>query len=126
MFLVSCVSISSYYIALYLLDRPHILENQVVEFAEKAILTLTFKINYFLIFFLGFQCFFSHYHLVPLYPTPCHNHHTVVQVHDSFCPFCSSPPSPPLPHFCIHAALCLESVSILLVSSVCSLDSTYE
>ena len=42
--------------------------------------------------------------------------------------FCSIPPSPPVPQSLTAVSLLFiyESVSVLLVSSVCSLDSTYE
>ena len=69
---------------------------------------------------------------VPSFPSPSpHNHHTVVYVHEFFLPFfffdqsihpLSSPhPLTDVSLFCIY-----ESVSILLVTSFWSLDSTYE
>ena len=68
--------------------------------------------------------YFSHNHLVPLHPSPLNNHHTVVHVHDSFYLLAQSL------HFLTPASLAVicspsESVSVLFVSSVCSLDSTY-
>ena len=55
-------------------------------------------------------------------PTPS-NHHTLV--HESFFLFAQSLHLLPSPPLSCHPAL-YESVFILLVSSVCSLDSTYE
>ena len=68
---------------------------------------------------------FLQYHLVPLYgPRPC-NRHTVVHVHKSFVFFAQPFHSLCSPRLSCHCALC-ESVSILLLSSVCSLDPTCE
>ena len=72
-----------------------------------------------------FYCIFFHYHLVPFYPPPTCDHHTVVHVHESFFLFAQYPyhiSSPALPVILLSIN---EYVSILLVSSVCSLDSTY-
>ena len=70
--------------------------------------------------------YFFHYQLVPLYPLTPSNHLTVVHVHESFflfalflCPL-TYPPTP--------AVICSPSMSLslLLVSSVCLLDFSYE
>ena len=69
---------------------------------------------------------FFHYHLVPLYFPPLSNHHTVVHVHESFFLFAQSLyPLTSTPLAVILLSI-HESVSILPVGSVCSLDSTYE
>ena len=74
------------------------------------------------LFFLIFIVFF-HYHWVTLYPPPPGNHHTVVHVCESFFLFAQflHPLAPPP-----LAVICSPSMnlSVLLVSSVCSLDST--
>ena len=61
----------------------------------------------------------------PLIPPCPHHHHTVVHVHMSFSLFAQSLHPLTFPHLSCHPAL-YESVSILLLSSICSLDSTYE
>ena len=72
-------------------------------------------------FFKNFYCIFFHYHLVPLYHPPrspqCCPRPWVLY------PFCSIPPPLSLAGVLLSIH---ESVSILLVTSVCSLDSTYE
>ena len=71
-------------------------------------------------FFLKIIVFF-HYHLVSLCPPPPCNHHTIVPVHEPFFLFVRS--LHPLPSCTLSCHLALyESLSILLVSSVCSLD----
>ena len=80
-----------------------------------------------------FKFLFNFYYIFPLpfisfVPPPSHNQHTVLHVHESFFPFLfaqfSHPPTP------LSAAAVLlsiyESLFIFLVSSVCSLESTYE
>ena len=64
----------------------------------------------------------------PHYPTPPSDHHPVVHVHESFALFAQSLHSLtcPTPHHSCHLLSISESVSLLLVSSVCSLDSTNE
>ena len=72
-----------------------------------------------------FNCIFFHYHLSPLYPSPC-NHHPVVHVHESFFLFVQSLHSLTslLPNWLTS---CSPSMSLsIFSSSVCSLDSTYE
>ena len=60
----------------------------------------------------------------PCNPFPC-NHYTVVHVHEPFSLFSQS--LHPLPSsLSCHLLSIYESVSIQLVSSVCSLDSPYE
>ena len=70
----------------------------------------------------------SHSHLSTLFPLPPppHSHHTVVHVHESFIIFTQS--LHPLTFTLKELSACslYQSVSILLVSPVCSLDSTYE
>ena len=62
----------------------------------------------------------------PLIPPPTSNHHTVVHVHESFF-FLLGPSTPNLPAPLTGILLPIyESVSVLLISSVCSLDSTQE
>ena len=80
----------------------------------------------FILFFKKYLLHFFHYHLVPLYPPPRHNHHTVVHVHESFFLFALPLHSLTSPHLAVILLSICESVSIFLVSSVCSLDSTYE
>ena len=69
---------------------------------------------------------FFHDHLDPLYTPRPTNHHTVVHVHESFFLFAHSlHPLTFCPTSC-HLFSIYESVFVLLVSSVCSLGSTYE
>ena len=68
---------------------------------------------------LKFVLFHHHYHLSPLKPPSPYNHHTVAQVYKSFFLF-----SPSTHHSCQPANF--EHVFILLISSVCSLDSTHD
>ena len=80
-----------------------------------------------LFFFLKFNlyCIFSVIRLVPLYlPLPS-NHHTVVHAHESFFLFAQLLYSLLSP---LNLSSCSPSMSlsIFLVSSVCSLDSTGE
>ena len=74
--------------------------------------------SFYFILFIYFYSVFFHYHLVPLYCCPCPW---------VLFPFCwILPPSKLSPtHNSCHLAL-YGPVSILLVSSVCSLDSIYE
>ena len=75
--------------------------------------------------FLVFIVFFSCYHLVPLYfPSPS-NHH-IVDCDESFFLFAQSlhPLTSPPPLAVILLSI-YESVFNFLISSVCSLDSTY-
>ena len=62
------------------------------------------------------------------HPSLPSNHHTVVHIHEFFLSFFPSIPLPasiPSPRV-ISLLSIYESVSILLISSVCLLDSTYE
>ena len=78
----------------------------------------SFLFKSFEIFIVFFPLPFS-----PFILPPTSNHHTVVHVHESFFLFAQSlHPSPR--HSC--QPVLYESVSILLVSSDCSLESTYE
>ena len=76
--------------------------------------------------YINLYCIFFHYHLVPLYSPSPRNHHTVVHVHESFFLFTESRHPLKSPTFSCHSLSTYESISILLVSSVCSLDSKYE
>ena len=71
---------------------------------------------------------FFHYHLALLYIPPLCSHHTVVHVHESLFLFFALSLHPlSSPRLIAVSLLSIyESVSILLDSSVCSLDSTYE
>ena len=87
---------------------------------------ITFKIWIICVFYsiLKYFSLFSHYHLILLYP-PGHNH-TVAHAHESFYLFAQSlDPLAPNPR-AVSLLSVYESVSILPVRSVCSLDSTYE
>ena len=77
-----------------------------------------FKIFKFLLYFFSFTVFSPKTH-------PRSNHHIPVHIHESFSlllnPFTLSPPPPTICHPAHY-----QSVPIFLVSSVCSLDFTYE
>ena len=81
----------------------------------------------FLFLNLIFIAFFSHYQWVSLYPPVPSNHHTVGHVQESFFFFVQPLHllTYPLPTSC-HLLSIYESVSVLPVRSVCSLDSTYK
>ena len=81
-------------------------------------------INYFL--FIWSLLYFFHYHLVSLYPCPPAIP-TLLSMSVSPFSFLLNPSTrlPPSPTIC-HLLSIYESVPIFLVSSVCSLDSTYE
>ena len=76
--------------------------------------------------FKHFYCIYFHYHLVPLLSPPHHHHYVVVHVHESFFVSALSFCHVPLPPKAVSLLSVFESVSILLVSSICSLDFTYE
>ena len=69
-------------------------------------------------------CIF-YYLLVPLNLPPLSNHHTVFHVYESFS-ILLNPSTPNLPPTAVILLSICEPVSILLISSVCLLDSTYE
>ena len=81
---------------------------------------------FFLIYFFKIYTllYFFHYHLLPLYTPPPSNHHTIVHVHESFFLFAQSLHPLTTPTSC-HLFSIYKSVSVSLVSSVCSLDSMY-
>ena len=69
--------------------------------------------------------YFLHYILLPLYPLPFSNHHTVVHQPESFLPFAHSLhplSSPSLTSY--HLLSICESVSVFLIILMCSMDST--
>ena len=74
--------------------------------------------EHFFIAFYFFYCIFSITIYSPYTPNP-HNHHTVAHAHEFF--FLSAESL----HL-LAAPIAVSLPSILLVSSVCSLDSTYE
>ena len=86
------------------------------------------KWRYFFFIFLinSLLLYFFHYHFFPLYTLLCPAITTLLSM--SMSPFFSSCLIPPPPN-CLTAQICQpaisESVSILLVSSICSLDYTW-
>ena len=116
-----------FYIVLYTQAiKPALLGRDKQCLTSAKLRTFIYLFIYLLTLFNDFYCIFSITSLVPIYSPPLHNHHTVVHVHESFFLFAKSLlPQPPPPLADILLSI-YESVSILLVISVCSLDSTNE
>ena len=112
-------------IPLNLIDKTFYLIGFIYLFNFQEPLLVFLFSKHFLMFFIFTVFFPLLFSPLILSPTlPC-NHQPVIHVHESFFPLAwSLPPLPPA-----IAAILLsiyESVSMLHVSSVCSLDSTYE
>ena len=93
---------------------------------SKSSFNLNLWTGYWKLIFKKFYCIFFHYHLVPLYPPEIT---TLLSMSWVLFPFCSIPSTPNHPHpapTSCHLLSIYESVFVLLVSSVCSLDSTYK
>ena len=89
-----------------------------------SLLVFGFKLLKIFLLFWIFLYFF-HYHITPYSPFPLLSSHCCPHPRVLF-PFPSIPLPPALPTSSCQPAIIHESVSILLVSSACSLDSTNE
>ena len=97
--------------------------NKYTYLNDDSIMMVLYKISTIfnsILFFKKILLYFFHYHLGPLNPSPPSNHHTVVHVHEFLLLFAKSL------HPCLAVILLSESVYILLVSSVCSFESSYK